>query len=147
MVRYFGFISRFQVILYSRRQEKRILSPSNSLSIFHQLINNLFSRAAKPGFRLGWRWNELKHISTGAGAEFSHPFLFGVWHDRPETQRSKYQPLLHLNFQTWCYKSSLYTANKQSKFIGRLSNFTNPFIFPCDDQVSNVARRFVLISG
>ena len=27
---------------------------------------------------------------------------------------------------------------KKSKFIGRLSNFSNPFIPPCDDQVSDV---------
>ena len=45
-------------------------------------------------------------------------------------------------FQSWrklCVTRSLYTENEKSKLISRLSNFTNPFIPLCDDQVSDVA--------
>ena len=66
-----------------------------------------------------------------------HSFDLQAWQ-----KRSKYQPLFFLNFQKWCYKRSLYTASKKSKLIGRLSNFTNPFIPPCDDQVSDADDFF-----
>ena len=42
-----------------------------------------------------------------------------------------------LNFQNWFYKSSLHTIKGKSKVVCRLSNFANPFIHPCDGQVSN----------
>ena len=35
----------------------------------------------------------------------------------------------------------LSTENEKSKLISRLSNFTNPFIPPCVDQVIDVGRR------
>ena len=57
-------------------------------------------------------------------------------------KRSKYQPQFFLNLHNWCYKSFLYTANKKSKLIGRLPNFTNPFIPPCDNQVSDADNLF-----
>ena len=119
----------------------------NSLLIFYQLINNLLSRASRPGPRIGRRWKDLKHIR---GRGFSPtPFLcfdlqLQAWCLWWWQKRSKYQPLFFLNFQKWCYKSSLYKANKKSKLIGRLSNFKNPFIPPCDVQVSDADN--VLIS-
>ena len=40
------------------------------------------------------------------------------------------------------FQNSLYTANKKSKLISTLSYFTNPFIPPCDDQVSDAGDLF-----
>ena len=57
-------------------------------------------------------------------------------------KRSKYQPQFLSNFQNWCYTSSLYTGNKKSKLIGRFSNFANPFIPPCNGQLSVVDNFF-----
>ena len=57
-------------------------------------------------------------------------------------KQRKYQWQFLLNFKIWCYTRSLYTENEKSKLISRLSNFTNPFIPPCDDQVSDADDLF-----
>ena len=105
----------------------------NSLLIFYQLINNLFSRASRPEPRLGRQWKKLKNISSWGFS--TTPLLFDLqlhaWCLCWWQKRSKYQPLFFLNFQKWCYKSFLYTANKKSKLIGTPSNITNPSIPPC----------------
>ena len=74
------------------------------------------------------------------GYRVSHPFHLhnDAWHDRNKGNTSQFL----LNFQKWCYKRPLYTENEKSKLIGRLSSFTNPFISPCDDQVSGVDDLF-----
>ena len=54
----------------------------------------------------------------------------------------KYRSQVLLNFKNWCYTRSLHTENEKSKLISRLSNFTNPFIPPCDDQVSDADDLF-----
>ena len=45
------------------------------------------------------------------------------------------------------YSILLYTENEKSKLISRLSNFTNPFIPPCDDQVNDFANTRHVIAG
>ena len=57
-------------------------------------------------------------------------------------KRRKYQSQFLLNFKNRCYTRSLYTENEKSKLITRISNFTNPFIPLCDDQVSDVDNLF-----
>ena len=57
-------------------------------------------------------------------------------------KRRKYQWQFLSDFKNWCYTRSLCTENEKSKLISRLSNFTNPFIPPCDDQVSDVDDLF-----
>ena len=108
----------------------------NSLLIFYQLINNLLSRASRPGPRIGRRWKDLKHIR---GRGFSPtPFLsfdlrLQAWCLWWWQKRSKYQPLFFLNFQKWCYKSSLYTAaNQKIKAYWHTFQFYKPIYCSCD---------------
>ena len=57
-------------------------------------------------------------------------------------KRRKYQWQFLLDFKNWCYTHSLCTENEKSKLISRLSNFTNTFIPPCDDHLSDVDDLF-----
>ena len=65
------------------------------------------------------------------------PFLWS-W----SMTETKLISVFFLNFQKWCYESSLYTENKKSKLIDILFNFTSSFIPPCDNQVSDVDDSF-----
>ena len=55
-----------------------------------------------------------------------------------QKRRKYHQWQFLLDLKNWCYTRSVYTENEKSKLISKLSNFTNPFIPPCDDQVSDV---------
>ena len=60
-----------------------------------------------------------------------HSFDLQAW------QKRSIPATILLKFSELMLQSSLYTANKKSKLIGRLSKFINPFTPPCDDQVSD----------
>ena len=79
----------------------------------------------------------FRRIAKGA------PIPLTVWSSCMTWQkRRKYQPQFLLNFQNWCYTRSLYTENEKPNLIDSLSNFTNPFIPPCDGQVCDVDDLF-----
>ena len=96
--------------------------------MFYHSTNNLFSRSLRTGPRETMKRAQRQGTRGGRGAPPTS-FPRSSWQ-----KRSKYSKV---KFSNWCYTGFLYMANENLELSGRLSNFTNPFIPPCDDQVSD----------